>query len=81
MDDAVLELKRVSPRLDATNCKHRSFSHRLGRVALARGWQAWVDCHLETLDRRLAALDAHIDAAAIAAEEDAWARAEFGLDA
>ena len=54
---------------------------RLGRVALARGWQAWVDCHLETLDRRLAALDAHIDAAAIAAEEDAWARAEFGLDA
>ena len=33
------------------------------------------------LDRRLAALDAHIDAAAIAAEEDAWARAEFGLDA
>ncbi len=56
-------------------------AHRLGRVALARGWQAWVDCHLETLDRRLAALDAHIDAAAIAAEEDAWARAEFGLDA
>ena len=48
---------------------------------MARGWQAWVDCHLETLDRRLAALDAHIDAAAIAAEEDAWARAEFGLDA
>ena len=36
---------------------------------------------LSSLDRRLAALDAHIDAAAIAAEEDAWARAEFGLDA